>query len=586
MSSFKKLSSYLKPYWIYVILGPLLMVVEVSMDLLQPRLLETIIDVGIANLDMKVILHTSLWMVLVALVGAGGGIGCTVVAVKAGMSFSADLRSVLFRKIQTLSFGNLDTLDTGQLITRLTNDVNQLGQLVQNMLRIMVRSPLLMIGSLILATITSPRLALLFVVLIPILSLILYITMSRAYPLFTTLQQKLDAINSNVQEYLSGVRVVKAFVRGPYEESRFNFANDGYRDQGIRAIQFMATVMPLMMLVMNLGLVAALWFGGHQVNQGSLQAGQLVAFVNYLLRALNSLTMVAMLLVQFSRAQASADRVVEVLEAEPKVKDSPKARSLALHPTGRIVFDQVSFSFDGSQDRVLNDISFVAEPGKTIAILGATGSGKSSLIHLIPRFYDVTAGRITLDGVDIRDIPQADLRRHIGIALQEVVLFSGTIRDNIRYGRPAASDEDVTAAAKAAQAHDFILSFPEGYDTQLGQRGVNLSGGQKQRIAIARALLMKPAVLILDDSTSAVDATTETRIQTAMSEIMKGRTSIVIAQRISTVLTADQILVLDEGCLVDQGTHAELLSRCKIYQDIYASQLGGGPTAQADPLTA
>jgi ATP-binding cassette subfamily B protein len=581
MPAFRKLSTYLKPYWIYVILGPLLMVIEVSMDLLQPRLLETIIDVGIANLDLNVILKTSLWMALAALIGAGGGMGCTVAAVKASMAFSADLRSALFRKIQTLSYGNLDKLETGQLVTRLTNDVNQLGQMVMNLLRGIVRTPLILIGSIIMATITSPRLALIFVVLIPILTWILVATMNRAYPMFTNLQQKLDRLNSNVQEYLSGVRVVKAFVRGPYEERRFNTSNDAYRDQGIQAIQFMATMMPLMMLVMNLGLVAVLWLGGKQVNLGSFQAGQLVAFVNYLLRGLNTLTMIAMLLVQFSRAQASADRVVEVLESEPQVKDPGEALSLALYPAGRVAFEKVSFSFNGSQDRVLNDISFVAEPGKTVAILGATGSGKSSLIHLIPRFYDVTAGRITLDGVDIRDVPQAELRRHIGVALQEVVLFSGTIRDNLRYSRPAASDEDVIAAAKAAQAHDFILSFPDGYDTVLGQRGVNLSGGQKQRIAIARALLMKPTVLILDDSTSAVDATTESKIQAAMAEIMKGRTSFVIAQRISTVLTADQILVLDEGRLVDQGTHAELLARCPIYQDIYASQLGGGPVTQA-----
>ena len=578
MQSLRRLLVFLRPYRVLALIAPFLMLVEVVMDLLQPRLLETIIDVGVANRDLDVVLRTGLQMVGIALIGVVGGVGNTVFSVMVSMSFSADLRSALFRKVQSLSFGNLDALETGQLVTRLTNDVTQIGLVVLIMLRIMVRAPLMVIGSLVLAVITSPQLALLLVVLMPFLIIVLTLVTRRAYPLFGAVQQRLDGVNTVMQEYLSGVRVVKAFVRAGHEEARFNNANDMLRNQTIQALQLMAVVLPLMFLAMNLGLVGAIWFGGVQVTQGSLQAGQLIAFINYLMRALSSLMMVAMLLAQLSRAQASADRIVEVLDSTPEVQDRSGA-DLAPASRGQVAFENVSFSYNGEEHAVLHNISFTAEPGKTIAILGATGSGKSTLVHLIPRFYDVKSGRITLDGQDVREMSQSALRRSIGMALQEVVLFSGTIRDNIRYGKPDASDEEVIAAAKAAQAHDFILSFPDGYDTMVGQRGVNLSGGQKQRISIARALLVKPVVLILDDSTSAVDAETESKIQAALAEIMRDRTSFVIAQRISTVLTADHILVLDEGRLAAQGTHAELLESSPIYQEIFASQLGA-PASQ------
>ena len=580
MQSLKKLAVFLHPYRNLVIIAPLLMTLEVAMDLMQPRLLETIIDQGIARMDMRVVIQTGLLMVLLALIGAVGGVGNNFLSVRVSQGFSADLRSALFRKVQSFSFGNLDTLDTGQLVTRLTNDVNQIGQVVLFMLRILVRAPLIIVGSLVLAVITSPRLALLLLVLAPFLLWVLILVMGRAYPLFRAVQQRLDRLNTIIQEHLAGVRVVKAFVRADYEEKRFGAANEDLMDQTIRALQLMAVVMPLMMLAMNLGVVGAVWFGGLQVMHGTLQTGQLIAFVNYLLRALNSLMMVAMLLVQISRAQASADRVVEVLETRPEIQDAPAAQMPAA-PRGLVAFEHVSFSYNGEEHAVLHDISFTAEPGKTVAILGATGSGKSTLVHLIPRFYEVKSGRITLDGVDIRDLPQTELRRHIGVALQEVVLFSGSIRDNIRYGRPDAPDEEVVAAAQAAQADEFIRSFPAGYDTQLGQRGVNLSGGQKQRIAIARALLLKPTVLILDDSTSAVDAETESKVQAALQQIMRGRTSFVIAQRISTVLAADKILVLDGGQLVAQGSHASLMASSPIYREIYSSQLGNGPSGPA-----
>jgi ATP-binding cassette, subfamily B, multidrug efflux pump len=583
MQSLKRLTIFLRPYTKWAVIAPLLMLVEVIMDLMQPRLLQTIIDSGIANSDMNLVIQTGLLMVGLALIGAAGGVGNTVASVYVSQGFSADLRSKLFAKVQGFSFANLDTLDTGQLITRLTNDVTQIGMVVLIMLRIMVRAPLMLFGSLILAVITSPQLALILFILLPFLVVALVFVSRRAYPLFGGVQQRLDRVNTILQEYLAGVRVVKAFVNSGYEEGRFNQGNDALRDQTISAFQFMAIIMPIMMVVMNLGLVGAIWFGGWQVTVGNLQTGQLVAFINYLLRALGSVMMVAMLLVQLSRAQASADRIQEVLDSTPQIEDKPGALE-TVQPSGLVAFEGVSFRYENSDndsqadetEEVLHEISFTAEPGKTVAVLGATGSGKSTLVHLIPRFYDVKAGRITLDGIDIRDMAQSALRSNIGIALQDAILFTGTVRDNIRYGRPDALEEEVVAAAKAAQAHDFINSFPEGYDTLIGQRGVNLSGGQKQRIAIARALLLKPAVLILDDSTSAVDAETEGKIQTALEEIMRGRTSFVIAQRISTVLNADKILVLDKGRLAAEGSHTELIKTSRIYQEIFASQLGSG----------
>ena len=400
----------------------------------------------------------------------------------------------------------------------------------------------------------------------------------KGFPLFGKVQEKLDNLNTVMQENLAGVRVVKAFVRTPYEEKRFGETNDDLMNQTIRATRTMAVTRPIMMIAINMGVVAVIWFGGLQITQGTLKVGQLIAFINYLMRTLMSLMFVSMLTMRLARAAASSDRIMDVLESEPEVQNKQDAIA-SFTPQGRIAFENVTFSYNGNgHDPVLKDVDFVAEPGQTIAILGATGSGKSSLIHLIPRFYDVTGGQVTIDGVDVRDIDKEVLRRNIGVALQESVLFTGTIRDNIRYGRPDASEEEVIAAAKAAQAHDFITGFEEGYDTMVGQRGVNLSGGQKQRVAIARALLVQPSVLILDDSTSSVDVETEIKIQDALDALMRDRTSFVIAQRISTVLTADKILVLDHGQIAAQGTHQDLLVSSPIYREIYDSQLGNGGT--------
>jgi ATP-binding cassette, subfamily B, multidrug efflux pump len=600
MSSGFKLIRFLKPHWRWAVLAPLLMLLEVMMDLMQPRMVQRIVDQGIARLDLTLVINTGLLMVGLALAGAAGGLGCGITAEMAAQSFGADLREALFGKVQSLSFGNLDLLDTGQLITRLTSDVNQSQEAIAMMLRILVRAPLLLVGSLVMAILTSPQLAWIPVVLMPVELIAVIWVVRKATPLYSVVQARLDALNEVMQENLAGVRVVKAFVRAVHEVQRFGRANDALTEQSVSAARIGAVMPSFMMVTLNFGIIGVLWFGGIQVSQGGMQDGQIIAFANYLTTTLFSLMMVSQLVMQFARAEASARRVQEVFDQQPEVQDPPAdpaplqgrvatgSAAFAIHglssaPSGRgrVEFENVSFRYNGrDSDPVLKGISFNAEAGQSVAILGTTGAGKSSLVHLIPRFYDTEAGSIRIDGVDVRALDQENLRRKIGIAMQEVVLFSGTIRDNIRYGRPEAGDEEVIAAAQAAQAHDFICAFPEGYDTQLGQRGVNLSGGQKQRIAIARALLLQPDVLILDDSTSAVDVETEVKIQDALEGMAKRSTSFVIAQRISTVLKADKILLLDDGQIVGEGTHRELLESSPIYRDIYESQLGSGGNNQ------
>ena len=552
------------------------------MDLMQPRMIQRIVDVGIAQNNQDVILQTGLLMVGLAFVGAVGGVGCTIFSVLASQGFGTDLRGDLFRKVQSLSFGNLDELETGGIITRLTNDVTQVQEMVAMLLRIMVRSPLIMIGSLIMAILTSPQLGLLFLVLVPFVVILLTWVIRKAYPLFSKVQDRLDVLNTVMQENLAGVRVVKAFVRTDLEIWRFGGANDNLKNQTISAARAVAITWPGIMLIVNFGIAGAIWFGGVQITVGGLQTGELIAFVNYLSRALMSLMSISMLIMRLARAQASADRIDEVIQSTPRISNQPQVDRDFI-PRGAVAFENVTFSYDrDGRDPVLKGINFSVKAGQTVAILGATGSGKTSLIHLIPRFYDVTQGRVTLDGVDVRDLDQSMLRRKISVTLQEAILFSGTIRENIRFGRPEASDDEVAAAAKAAQAHDFITSFPEGYDTVLGQRGVNLSGGQKQRLAIARALVTQPAVLILDDSTSAVDVETESLIEEALDKLVANSTRFVIAQRISTVLKAEKILVMDDGIIAAEGTHHELLESSSIYREIFKSQLGKGAMANGN----
>lgn len=569
----RKLASFLGPYKLWVILAPLMMVIEVGMDLMQPRLMQRIIDEGIANNDLDVVTRTGALMIGLSLIGLIVGMLSSVFAYRAAQGSAADLRWSLFSKVQNLSFGNLDRLETGSLITRLTNDVTQLADVVAMMLRIMTRAPLLLLGSLIMGTLTSPRLALLFVVLIPIILIAVGFVFRRAFPLFKKVQERLDSINAVMQENLAGVRVVKAFARHDHEIDRFGSANDALRDTTLKAVMTVVMVMPVMMFTVNLGIIGALWFGGNLVDQQQLRVGELVAFINYLLQSLFALMMVSMLVVRFTRAEASAERVQEVLQSTPVIVQ-PVAPHPAFRPRGEVEFQHVTFHFEEDAAPVLEDVSFVAEAGSVLAILGATGSGKSSLVGLIPRFYDPNEGRVLIDGVDVREIDETTLRDSIAIALQESVLFSGTIRDNIRFGRPGATDQEVERAARMAQAEVFIGELPEGYDAIVGQRGVNLSGGQKQRLAIARALIREAPILILDDSTSAVDVATEARIQEALATLHQ--TCIIVAQRISAVVAADKILVLDEGRIVAEGTHTDLMESSPVYRDIYESQVESG----------
>lgn len=544
------------------------------MDLLQPILMASIIDQGVMQNDTSHILRTGLYMLGAAAIGLIGGVGCTIYSSIASQRFGADLRRDLFRKVQTLSFRNLDEISTGSLITRLTNDIVQLQTMVQMLLRIFVRSPFLAIGSIIMAVIISPKLAIILAVAVPLLFIVMFFLIRATLPLFATVQKKLDKVNTVLKENFAGIRVSKAFVRAGYEKNRFHHANTDFTQVSVKTQRIVALNMPILTMILNISIVIVLWLGGKNAIDGSFEVGRLVAFINYVTQVLFSVSSVAMMLVRISTAKVSADRIQEVMHTESEIVNEANPTKDA-YKQGEIIYDQVTFSYNPKvQKPVLQNISFKVRPGQTVAIMGATGSGKTSLVSLLPRLYDVTSGRIFIDGTDVRHMELSLLRERIGIVLQESILFSGTIRDNIRYGKPDADDEDVIAAAKAAQAHEFISSMPEGYDTLLGQRGVNLSGGQKQRISIARALLLRPSILILDDSMSAIDMGTESRLQKELAKLMAGRTCLMIAQRISSVIDADLILVLDDGKLIAQGTHNELLSSCELYQDIYQSQFG------------
>jgi ATP-binding cassette subfamily B protein len=578
MNPLIRMGRFVRPYWRSVVLAVILLVGVVAADLLIPRLTQQVIDQGIAERDMAAIARTALLMLGAAVLSALFAVANTILSVRVGLHTGADLRSAIARKVQTFSFGNLDDFQTGQLIVRSTSDVNMVEMVVQMGMRIMARAPLWALGSIVMLILTSPQLALIMAALLPVIGLFVWFFLTRARPLFLQVQEKLDRLNQVLQENLAGVRVVKAFVRGHYEIERFERANRDLLEQTLTVARLLSVVIPTMFFLVNLSIVAVVWFGGVSTIQGDFTVGQLVASVNYMLYALFPMMMLGMMVMPLSSASASAGRIWEVLDSEPDVR-RPDDETPLKEIQGRVTFEDVSFSYDGQQgESVLSGIDLSAEPGQTVALLGATGSGKSTLVHLIPRFYDVDEGRVTLDGVDVREIPLHQLRTHVGVALQEPVLFTGTIRDNVRYGRPDASQQEVEAAAKAAQAHDFITAFPDGYETEVGQRGVNLSGGQKQRIAIARALLVRPEVLILDASTSNVDVQTEIRIERALEQLMEHATTFVIAQRISSVLTADKIIVLDRGRIAAEGTHEELMASSEIYQEIYRSQLGnGGP---------
>jgi ATP-binding cassette subfamily B protein len=576
MSELRRVFGFLLPYKKEAILAMIFLGFATVTDLSIPRLVQVIIDQGVANQDMDTILRTSLLMIGASILSAILSIANTLYSVKASRSLEADLREAIFKKIQTFSFGNLDDLKTGQLLTRLTSDLNQVQLIVTMSLRMFVRAPLMFLGSFGIMFATNPSLATVILGLMPITIVLVLFAVRIVRPIFTQIQERLDYLNQVLQENLSGIQVVKAFVRSDYENKRFEKANTELYHISLKMTRYISTFHPIIIALLNMGTVAIIYFGGIQVFAGTTSIGQIIAFTNYLFRTIFPLLMLSMMAGQIAAASTSSTRIIEVLDAEPEVKDKPDAIVLDAIQ-GRVEFKNVSSTYrDDGGDPVLSDISFTAEPGEKVALLGRTGSGKSSLINLIPRFYDTMKGCVTIDGVDVRDIKMSNLRSHIGISPQEAILFSGTIRDNIRYGDPDATDEEVIKAAKTAQAHEFITSFPLGYDNMVGQRGANLSGGQKQRLAIARALLVKPKILILDDSTSAVDVETEAEIENALDALMDETTSFIVAQRISTVLKADKILVLDNGRIAAEGSHSELIDTSPIYREIYDSQLGDG----------
>lgn len=557
------------------------------MDLLQPKLMSSIVDDGVLAGDLPHIVRTGLFMLLFALIGWVGGAGCTLFSSKASVGYGTDLRQELFDHIQTFSFRNLDTFQEGSLITRLTSDITQMQTFVQMLLRMFIRSPMLIIGSIIMAFTISIKLALILMMTVPVLFVILYILISASYPLFASVQNKLDQVNAVLQENLAGIRVVKAFARAGTEKKRFNQSNEDYTGTAVKAWRIVTLNAPVLSLMLNATIVAVLWFGGFQVVGGDIAAGDLIAFINYVTVVLSSLTSIGMMMMSYSRAKVSAARINEVLHTEPDIQSGHEANrenalqnqaiqvgsnpaSRVTRRPGEVEFRDVSFRYDGED--ALTGVNLTARAGEKVALLGSTGSGKTSLVQLIPRLYDASVGEVLVGGVNVRNWDLQLLRSKVSIVLQESILFSGSIRDNIGFGRPDATDAEILAAAQAAAADEFITNLKDGYDTELGQRGVNLSGGQKQRISIARALLMRPDVLILDDSTSAVDLRTEASIQRALHSLMKDSTTFLIAQRISSVKDADCIYVLDEGRIVASGTHDELMANSTHYQSIYDSQ--------------
>ena len=572
-----RLDVFLRPYRTRAALALVLLASLVSLDLAIPRLIQRIIDQGINGHDQVVVIRTGLLMLGISLASMCIAVGNNILSIRVGEGMARDLREALFAKIQTFSYGNLDGQKTGQLMVRLSSDTSAVQRLVQMSLRIGTRAPLLMTGSLILMVKTSPGLALTLAPLLVVTLTIIVFFIGRMEPLFRLVQQRLDLLNTVLQENVAGARLVKAFVRADYEGERFDAANEEFTLRSTKVAQFLATMSPLLTICINTGMVIVIWAGGIDSARGALTVGQIVAFTNYLLTTMTPLLMMSRLANVWANGMASARRIYEVLDSVPEVTDAPGALAVAVGAPGRIVFEDVSFHYNSRQEEpVLAGINLVVEPGEMVAILGATGAGKSTLVNLVPRFYDVTAGRILLDGVDIRRLQQDALLALIAVVPQETVLFSGSVSDNIRYGMPRASDDEVFCAAMAAQAHGFIMQLPQGYATHIEERGINLSGGQKQRIAIARALLTRPRILILDDSTSSVDAETESRIHEALERQAQRPTRLMVAQRISTVLTADRIVVLDRGRIVVEGRHRDLLQSSRIYQEIYDSQLGGG----------
>jgi len=582
---------FLKPYR-WAIIGLILTVIlPVLMELVVPKALNYVIDQGIQPGNMAAIWRGSGIMFLTVVTGALATLGQGVCRALISQGLAYDIRNKVFAHIQTLSHANLDKIHTGQLMTRLSSDVDMVRGFSGHGLSLLLRSILMLIGSIVMMYVIDWQLALITLVLLPIAGFIIWGLMGLAQPLFKIVQEKLANLNTTVQENLAGVQVVKAFVRERFEIIRFSEDNNNYMSENIKVGRLMAVALPALTMLTNLGIAAVVWIGGSNVLGGRLTMGELIAFNNYLMIGMSPLMLLGNVLTSVSRAEASAARITEILDTHSSIQSAPDAHKARVSK-GWVRFEDVIFHYDrdgngskGSRDpgsdgyggrNVLKNISFEVKSGQKVALLGATGSGKSSLVQMIPRFYDVDQGKVCIDGVDVRDWDIHTLRKQIGIVLQQTTLFSGSIKENIAFGKPETPKVDIILAAKASQAHDFIMSMPDGYESFVEERGANLSGGQKQRIAIARALLISPRILILDDCTSAVDLETEAKIQLALEKLMENRTTFIVAQRVSSVLTADHIIVLDHGMIAAQGTHQQLLENCSIYQEIYQSQLGVG----------
>lgn len=574
MKQWKRYKSYILPYKSAFILGPLMMVTEVLGEILLPKFMSMIINHGVAQKDGGYILKMGLVMAITSFLMAAGGILGAYFAAKASISFTSDLRRDLFARVQQFSFKNIDTFSTGSLVTRLTNDIQQVQNLIMMGLRMMLRAPGMFLGALVMAFWMNAELAAVILVVIPLLTAAIVWILRTAYPRFTAMQKALDTLNSGIQEVLTNVRVVKSFVREDYEEKRFAGTNRELKESGLRALKIVIATMPVMMFAMNVTTLAVVWFGGNLIIGGRMAVGDLTAFTTYIVQILMSLMMLSMVFLQSSRAMASIRRIDEVLDEPIDLSDENASQKDRKVEKGRVEFKDVSFSYREGGEPVLSHISLTAEPGETIGILGATGSGKTSLVQLIPRLYDVTEGSVRVDGIDVREYSLKNLRDGVGMVLQKNVLFSGTIEENLRWGDETATEEEVRRAAVYAQADSFVNSFAEGYKTEMGQGGVNVSGGQKQRLCIARALLKKPKILILDDSTSAVDTATEAAIRTAFREDLKDTTKFIIAQRLSSLEYADRILVLEDGRIIGEGTQEKLLASCEAYREIYETQYG------------
>ena len=569
------LTKYIKKYWLSFSIAVLFLTFEAICDLLQPTIIAKIIDKGVANKDIHYVLKMGGVMLLVTAFGAIAASTRSILASIVSQNFGAELRSDLFKKIQTLAFKNLDQFDRASLITRLTNDVTQVQIFVNGLMRIFVKAPLLAIGGLVMATRLNLHLAVVLAVVVPFVAILIIVNLRLGFPLFAKVQKALDGVNSVMREYLSGVRVVKAFNRFDVEISKFTKVNDQFKDRSIAASRLMSVFSPAIMLTVNLGIVVVIWLGGIGVDRGDIQVGHIIAFINYMTQILFSLMMITMVFNMFVRARASAGRIAEVFSQESKQTWTMEVPAQNSSQKGRIDFEEVTFSYEANgSEPVLKKINITIHPGETVGIIGSTGSGKSTLVGLIPRFYDATSGTVKVDGENVTALNPKMLREKISFVPQKNILFTGSVADNIRWGKEDATQEEMEEAARIAGAHDFITAVPEGYETMIGQGGVNFSGGQKQRISIARALVKKPEILILDDSTSAVDVRTEAKIKEGLKEYAHGLTCILIAQRITSIIDADKIIVLDHGMVAGVGTHQELIKDCRVYQEIYRSQIG------------